>query len=118
MVMRIAALVVLLSLVAPSVSRIVCGWDCIEQRNTAQAASCHEHEGGDGDTLASGSSTTCHDDHSSIVARGASSNPNSAALVDIGAPLYSRTALSSRAIVAGNASAPPTTRLTFVQLRI
>src|SRR5688572_13241152 len=97
MVMRIAALVVLLSLVAPSVSRIVCGWDCIEQRNAAEAESCHEHEGNDGDTLASSSSTACHDEQTSVVARSGSSTPNNTALVETSAPLDWRTALSSRA---------------------
>ena len=118
--MRPAALSLLLTLVAPSVARIACGWDCIEQRKAAQAASCHEDESGDGDgeALTGGSSTTCHDDRALVVVRGASSTPNSAALLDVSTPFSSPIALSSAPTPPRYAAAPPGTRFALVQLRI
>ncbi len=95
-VMRLAALALLLTLVAPSVARIACEWDCIEQRAAAHAASCHEEESGDGDSLTAASMTTCHDDRAFVVARGASLAANSAALVDGSTPLSSPMALLPR----------------------
>ena len=117
-VMRLAALALLLTLVAPSVARIACEWDCIEQRAAAHAASCHEEESGDGDSLTAASMTTCHDDRAFVVARGASLAANSAALVDVSTPLSSPIALSSAPIAPRNAAPPPGARLALVQLRI
>ena len=116
--MRIAVLAVLLSLVTPSVARITCGWDCIEQRGAAQAAGCHDHDEGERNKLLSGLGTRCHEDLTSIADRGVSWTPNWAAVVEISVPTYSRKPFSSDTITSRTATDSAGTRLTLIPLRI
>jgi hypothetical protein len=116
--MRIAAVAVFICLVAPSVARIVCGWECITQRAATQAATCHEHQPAGDNALARGSVTTCHDDRTAPVKRVITSIPNGAAVAHIGVPLHQRPAVWLGTVASVNISPPPGHHLSSIQLRI
>ena len=116
--MRIAALAVVICLVAPSVARIACGWQCINQRAATQAATCHEQQPTGDNALARALVTTCHDDRAASVKRPSTSMPNVAAVAHYGSPLHRRPAVWLAAVAFVNTTAPAGPRFSSIQLRI
>lgn len=121
--MRFAALAVLLCLVAPSVSRIACGWECITERVATPLATCHEDSAGGAatggaDRMMRAVVTTCHEDRTPSLTRVAISLPTSAPLADDGVLFEDRLGPSIRDVATVNTSASPAVHIRSIQLRI
>src|SRR5687768_1901840 len=63
--MRIAAALLLVALIGPSTTSVICELACVHhEHHSARAASgqdCHDHRSNDGPAVTAGAAATCHD---------------------------------------------------------
>jgi hypothetical protein len=118
MLMRIAAAAVVVCLVAPSVARIACGWECVNQRAASEVAACHQHQPDGANAVTRSALIACHDDPTPSVTRGVSVLPEAAAVLHAGSPPHRPPVLWSPAVASLDTSALPGSRLSSIQLRI
>jgi hypothetical protein len=116
--MRLVAVAVFVCLLAPSLARVACGWECVDVYAATQPASCHDQESSDRDTLTWDRVTACHDAQTPSLGRVATLLGTLVAAAPDTVVATERSTLSSPPIASVTHSSFRSARLSTRQLRI